>query len=78
VALAGYSETIAYLLASADPVNASIYLANLNTYLAKIVENTRPSATEQKILSGIPILCYFRIKNQAVNWLCMDCIASYP
>ncbi len=77
-ALAGYSETIAYLLSTADPVNATVYQKNLNTYLAKISGATKLSESEQKILSGIPIICHFRIQNQAVNWLGMNCIDSYP
>ncbi|MDV0443556.1 metal ABC transporter solute-binding protein, Zn/Mn family [Methanorbis rubei] len=76
--LQGYSETITYLLSTADSLNASVYQKNLNTYLKKISEETKLSADEQDILSNIPIICHFRIKNQAVNWLGMDCINSYP
>lgn len=77
-ALRGYSETIAYLLSTADPVNASVYQENLQTYLAKVAGATRLTAAEQETLADIPILCHFRIKNQAVNWLGMNCIDSYP
>lgn len=77
-ALRGYSETVAYLLGTADPVNASVYQDNLQTYLTKVAAATQLSAAEKDTLADIPILCHFRIKNQAVNWLGMNCIDSYP
>ena len=77
-ALRGYSEAVAYLLSTADPVNASVYRTNLNTYLEKIAEATKLTAAEKETLADIPIICHFRIKNQAVNWLGMNCIDSYP
>lgn len=76
--LAGYSETTAYLLSIADPANTSVYTENLNKYLAGISTATKLSAAEKELLSDTPIICHFRIKNQAVNWLGMDCIDSYP
>jgi ABC-type Zn uptake system ZnuABC Zn-binding protein ZnuA len=77
-ALLGYSETVAYLLSIADPPNTSVYQTNLNTYLKKIVDATRLTTTEKATLANIPIICHFRIKNQTVNWLGMNCIDSYP
>jgi hypothetical protein len=76
--LRGYSETVAYLLSVADPTNTSVYQTNLNTYLKKIVDATKLTATENTTLADIPIICHFRIKNQTVNWLGMNCIDSYP
>jgi ABC-type Zn uptake system ZnuABC Zn-binding protein ZnuA len=74
----GYSEAVAYLLGIADPVNTSIYQMNLDNYLEKIASATELTVTEKEILADIPIICHFRIKNQAVNWLGMNCINSYP
>jgi hypothetical protein len=76
--LLGYSETVAYLLSVADPTNTSVYQTNLNTYLKKIVNTTKLTTTEKATLADIPIICHFRIKNQTVNWLGMNCIDSYP
>jgi ABC-type Zn uptake system ZnuABC Zn-binding protein ZnuA len=76
--LLGYSETVAYLLGVVDPINASVYQTNLNIYLKKIINTTKLTTTEKAILADIPIICHFRIKNQTVNWLGMNCINSYP
>ncbi|HJJ98893.1 MAG TPA: zinc ABC transporter substrate-binding protein [Methanocorpusculum sp.] len=77
-ALRGYSEAVAYLLGTADPAHASIYQDKLQKYLTKVADATKLSADEKGTLADIPILCHFRIKNQAVSWLGMNCIGSYP
>ena len=76
--LEGYSAGIAYLLSEANPTNKNLYQKNLETYIAKIEKETKLSAKEKKLLSGVPIIAQFRIQNQAVNWLGMDPVDTYP
>ncbi|ABN07264.1 periplasmic solute binding protein [Methanocorpusculum labreanum Z] len=76
--LIGYAQTIAYILETADPANAGTYAANLETYLKKISTVTTLTPAEKEALSDVPIICQFRIKNQAETWLGMHVITSYP
>lgn len=76
--LAGYTQAIAYILKQADPANATVYNANCADYLARVTSATALTATEQETLSGVPIICHFRIKNQAETWLGMNVVTSYP
>ena len=76
--LIGYAQTIAYILETADPTNATLYAANLETYLTKVRTATTLTTAEKELLSDVPIICQFRIENQAETWLGMNVIASYP
>lgn len=77
-ALMGYSAGVAYLLAEVDPLNQEIYSDNLIQYIAKIDRETYLTAEEKNLFEGVPIICHFRIQNQAVNWLGMTPIDTYP
>jgi len=76
--LIGYAQTIAYILETADPANAGTYAANIETYLKKISTVTTLTPAEKELLSDVPIICQFRIKNQVETWLGMNVITSYP
>ena len=76
--LIGYAQTIAYILQTADPENANTYAANLETYLKKVSSITTLTTADKELLSDVPIICHFRIKNQAETWLGMNVITSYP
>jgi zinc/manganese transport system substrate-binding protein len=76
--LIGYAQTIAYILKTADPANADTYDANLAAYLKKVSAVTTLTTADKKLLSDVPIICQFRIKNQAETWLGMHVITSYP
>ena len=76
--LKGYSAAVAWILSQADPANATVYAENLRAYHARIDEATVLNQTERAILSTTPIISHFRINNQAVTWLGMDAVASYP
>ena len=76
--LVGYSETITYILSNADKSNQSQYNSNHQKYITKIAKESELSSDEKKVFSKIPIICQFRLKNQAVKWLGMNCINSYP
>lgn len=76
--LIGYAQTIAYILKTADPAYADTYDANLAAYLKKISTVTTLTPAEKELLSDVPIICQFRIKNQAETWLGMHVITSYP
>lgn len=78
VSLAGYSEAVCWLLKSADPANATAYDVGLAAYLEKISRETSLSTQEKETLSKVPIICHFRIKNQAVTWLGMNAVDAYP
>ncbi len=78
VSLAGYSEAVCWLLKSADPANATAYDAGLAAYLEKVSRETSLSAQEKETLATVPIICQFRIKNQAVTWLGMNDVDAYP
>lgn len=77
-ALKGYSAGVAYLLSQADQANEDKYRKNLEDYIAKIDHETALTAEERELLLGTPIICHFRIQNQAVNWLLMNPIDTYP
>ena len=77
-ALKGYSAGVAYLLSQADPTNEELYQENLEKYIAKIDAETALTGKEKELLSEIPIIAHFRIQNQAVNWLGMNPIDTYP
>lgn len=76
--LIGYAQTIASILKTADPANSDTYDANLAAYLKKISTVTTLTPAEKELLSDVPIICQFRIKNQAETWLGMHVISSYP
>ena len=76
--LKGYSAGIAYLLGKADPTNEAFYQENLETYIAKIDAETALTDEEIALLASTPIIAHFRIQNQAVNWLGMNPVDTYP
>ena len=76
--LKGYSAGVAYLLSQADPENEDLYQKNLEKYIVKISTETDLTAKEKERLSKTPIIAQFRIQNQAVSWLGMNPVETYP
>lgn len=76
--LRGYAETAAKILCEADPANKEYYEKNLAAYLKKIDAAVQLTVEEAALLSDTPVICHFRIQNQAVNWLGMQVISAYP
>lgn len=76
--LEGYATTVCIILQKADPSNSAYYAENLDKYLSKVSEVTVLSNADKELLSSVPIICHFRIKNQAETWLGMNVITSYP
>lgn len=76
--LTGYAKTICTILQANDPSNSGYYADNLDKYLAKVTAETTLSESDKELLNNIPIICHFRIKNQAESWLGMNVVTSYP